>query len=62
MDLDEIICDCLSITSGDIKKVVDDGASTLEEVQELTEVGTVCGACIDRVQSLIELFVSMRHA
>lgn len=60
MDLDKIVCDCLGITNGMIKDAVDAGANTLEEVQETTEVGTVCGACIENVEHLIEHFIKER--
>lgn len=58
MNLDKIICNCLSVTNGDIKKAVEDGASTLEAVQEATGAGTVCGACLDDIQHLIDFFTS----
>lgn len=60
MNLDKIVCDCLGITNGMIKDAVDAGASTLEEVQGATEAGTVCGACIENVEHLIEHFVKER--
>lgn len=58
MDLEKIVCPCLGITNGMIKDAVDAGATTLVEVQNKTEVGTICGSCLDEVQSLIELFIS----
>lgn len=57
MDLKDTICTCLGITNGMIKDAVDSGARTLEEVQEITEVGTICGACLDDVQQLIDELV-----
>lgn len=60
MNLDKIVCDCLGITNGMIKDAVYDGADTLEEVQEATEVGTVCGVCIENVEHLIDHFVNER--
>ncbi|PNV63313.1 (2Fe-2S)-binding protein [Clostridium sp. chh4-2] len=57
MDLNDTICSCLGITNGMIKDAVDSGARTLEEVQEITEVGTICGACLDDVQQLIDELV-----
>lgn len=60
MDLDKIVCNCLSVTNGMIKEAVDAGASTLDEVQEATGAGTVCGACIEDVEHLIEQFVNER--
>lgn len=60
MNLDKIVCNCMSVTAKDIKDAIDDGASTLDEVQETTGAGTVCGACADDVQRLVDFFVSER--
>lgn len=60
MDLEKIICNCMSVTSGMIKDAVDSGASTLEEVQGITFAGTVCGSCLEDVKRLVEQFVSER--
>ncbi|MBQ8804621.1 MAG: (2Fe-2S)-binding protein [Tyzzerella sp.] len=60
MDLEKVVCDCLGITNGMIKDAVDAGASTLEEVQEKTEAGTVCGACNEDIQHLVDFFVKER--
>lgn len=53
MNPDEVICSCLNITKGMIKEAVDNGAKTFEEIQEKTDVGTVCGTCIEDVENLI---------
>lgn len=60
MNLDKIVCNCLSVTNGMIKDAVDSGASTLEEVQEITGASTVCGACTEDVEHLIKQFVKER--
>lgn len=53
MNPDEVICNCLNITKGMIQEAVSNGAKTLEEVQAINEVGTVCGACVEDVEHLI---------
>lgn len=58
MDLNEVVCYCLNITKGRIKEAIDAGSHTLEEVQEATGAGTVCGACLDDIKQLIEEFDS----
>ncbi len=58
MDNDRIVCTCLSVTEGMIKDAVEAGAHTLEEVQKETGAGTVCGACLDEIESLIAAFTS----
>lgn len=50
----------MNVTNGMIKDAVDAGASTLEEVQEATGAGTVCGTCLEDVQRLVEQFVRER--
>lgn len=60
MNLDKIVCECLSVTNGMIKDAVEDGASTMEEVQEMTGASTCCGACTDNVQRLVDFFTSER--
>ena len=56
MDPDKVVCTCLNITNGMIKEAVENGAKTLEELQELTGAGTVCGVCLDDIQNLIDEF------
>lgn len=58
MNLDKIVCTCMSVTNGMIKDAVDAGAETLEEVQEATGAGTVCGACLEDVERLVDEFVA----
>ena len=58
MNLDKVVCHCLGITNGMIKDAVEAGAKTLEDVQEQTGASTVCGACLEDVQRLVEFFVS----
>ncbi len=53
MNPDDIICSCLDITNGMIQEAVANGAKTLEDVQEINNVGTICGACIEDVENLI---------
>ena len=58
MNLEKIVCNCMSVTNGMIKDAVDAGARTLEEVQEATGASTVCGACMEDVQRLVDYFVA----
>ncbi len=60
MNLEKVVCNCMNVTSGRIKEAVDSGAGTLEEVQEATGAGTVCGACLEDVQRLVDYFVEQR--
>ena len=54
MDNNDVVCTCLGLTIGDIKKAIDEGASTFEEVQEITNVGNICGVCIGEVREIVD--------
>lgn len=54
----EIVCACLDITDDMIREAVESGAKTLEEVQEITNVGSVCGICLDDIQQLIDEYAN----
>lgn len=58
MNLDKIVCECMSVTNGMVKEAVENGATTLEEVQEITDAATCCGACTDDVQHLVDYFTT----
>lgn len=62
MDLNKIVCNCYSVTNGMIKEAVEAGATTLEQVMDATNAGTVCGACIDDIQHLVDEFVGEKHS
>lgn len=61
MDMEKNVCYCMGITNGMIKDAVESGATTLEEVQDITGAGTVCGACVDNVRRLVEEFVGEKE-
>lgn len=61
MNLDEVVCYCSNITNGMIKDAVDSGAYTLADVQRQTGAGTVCCACTDDIQRLIDYFATERE-
>ncbi len=56
MDYDKIVCNCMGVTNGMIKEAVDAGAKTVDEVQDATGAGTVCGACLEDIQHLVDEF------
>lgn len=61
MDMDKMVCYCMSVTNGMVRDAVYAGASTLEEVQTATGASTVCGACLENVQHLVDFFVTERN-
>lgn len=60
MDMDKVVCYCMGVTNGEVKAAVDAGANTLEDVQAETGASTVCGACMENVQRLVDFFVKER--
>jgi nitrogen fixation protein NifU and related proteins len=51
-----VVCKCMNITDEDIKKAIDDGAATYEELQAKTKCGTVCGECKDDIVGLLNQY------
>lgn len=57
------VCVCHGITDRQIRRAVDQGASSLTEVQQQLPVGGCCGRCVDTVCAVIEERVeACRHA
>lgn len=58
MSNDTIICNCYGITVEDIKNAIKNGATSFEEVQEVTGVGTGCGVCLNNAENLVKDLLS----
>ena len=54
MDNEEIICNCMQITRGEIIEAIVAGNLTIEEIGDETEAGTVCGSCHDDLEDIIK--------
>ncbi|MFN3556955.1 MAG: (2Fe-2S)-binding protein [Bacteroidales bacterium] len=55
MERNEIICSCMDITKGEVEDAIKDKKLTsVSQVQDETEAGTVCGACVDDIYLLLE--------
>jgi nitrite reductase (NADH) large subunit len=48
-----IVCQCNSITQGELVNAIDDGQKTLEQLQACTGAGTVCGSCKPLLNELV---------
>ena len=57
MNMDKGVCSCMGVTNGMIQEAVENGAKTLEDVQEQTGAATACGACLEDVERLVHHFV-----
>ncbi|MCD6397507.1 MAG: iron-sulfur cluster assembly scaffold protein [Spirochaetaceae bacterium] len=55
----KIICECKEVTDQDIEDQVKRGVSTYEELQEKTEIGTVCGKCKEKTLELLHEYNHM---
>jgi bacterioferritin-associated ferredoxin len=51
---DRIICTCLEITEDEVIKAIKDGATSVDEVTDAIEAGSVCGSCVTEIEELIE--------
>ena len=49
-----IVCCCYGVSDRTIRKLVEEGAETLHEVQEACGAGGDCGSCKRQVCDLIE--------
>lgn len=53
MNDEEIICNCMSVTVAAIKEAYENGAHSVADVQNATGAGTVCGACLEQIELLL---------
>ncbi|MDD2563077.1 MAG: (2Fe-2S)-binding protein [Salinivirgaceae bacterium] len=53
--MSEIICNCMGITKQEIVDAIkNEGCKTFEDIQKVTEAGTVCGGCEDDINDIIK--------
>lgn len=49
-----IICTCQDVDYNTIKKAIEDGAKTVDDIMEATGAGTVCGGCISEIEEILQ--------
>lgn len=55
MEENPMICTCMEVYQKEIEAAIKDKKlTTLEQVQDATGAGTVCGACVDDLQKILE--------
>lgn len=55
----EIICICMKVTRGQIvAAITEKGCKTFEGIQLETEVRTICGACEDDIQNILNEYLT----
>ncbi len=53
----KVICECMNVTDVAIEDLVKSGeAKTLDDLERITEYGTVCGKCKDQVAELFDQY------
>jgi bacterioferritin-associated ferredoxin len=50
-----LMCLCYGISYNDIKKIVQTGVTTTENVQKHCQAGTGCGCCLEALTQLVEI-------
>jgi len=50
---DDIICFCEEVTVQDIHNAIKDGATTVEQLTEVTGAGLACGTCIEDLEEIL---------
>ena len=51
---DRIVCHCMEVSYETIKKAIEDGAKTVDDIKEMTEASTGCGGCEDEIQEILD--------
>ncbi|MBS9782158.1 MAG: (2Fe-2S)-binding protein [Gammaproteobacteria bacterium] len=48
------ICLCHAVTDSTIKKAIDNGASSVQDLKDELNVATCCGRCLNEVNEIME--------
>ncbi len=54
MSENRIICTCQDVDYNTIKKAIEDGSKTVDDIMEATGAGTVCGGCISEIEEILQ--------
>ena len=50
----------MGVTVGAIKEAVENGANSVGDIQDATGAGTICGACFEEIELLVDKFSKAR--
>ncbi|MCQ8213135.1 (2Fe-2S)-binding protein [Cetobacterium somerae] len=53
MSENTMLCYCKGVTLGKVLAAIENGATTLVEVIDVTGAGSGCGRCLDRIEAII---------
>lgn len=51
----------MSVTVGMIQDAIDSGANSLDDVQAITQAGTVCGACLEDLERVVDALLKEKN-
>lgn len=51
--MSKMICTCLGVDEDAIREAVNNGADSVEAVEEMTGAGSCCGACVPDINKII---------
>lgn len=51
------VCHCMDVTYEEIKKAIENGAKTVDDIKEATGASTGCGGCEEEVQAILDELV-----
>jgi bacterioferritin-associated ferredoxin len=54
MSENRTICTCQDVDYNTIKKAIEDGAKSVDDIMEATGAGTVCGGCISEIEEILQ--------
>ncbi len=49
-----LVCLCKVVSDKDIRRAIDDGATSVKQVAKCTGAGTGCGACREAIQDQLD--------
>lgn len=53
IDEEEIICNCVYVSKGEISACIQSGCTKLADLQKKLYVGTVCGGCVPKIMTML---------
>lgn len=55
------VCICLGVSDNDIARLASEGASTLQDIQRETGLGTKCGKCRTLAEDILQKTSAAEH-
>jgi len=53
-DRNDMICVCQDVTYGDIIDAIDNGADTLDKLEDAVMTGITCGHCVEDIDEILD--------